>query len=301
MTPTKRELRELLALINRIGTKIGDAITAAGKATNDAIADNTKATEKAAEQQPAEPPSRITVDIQIPREEADRYYAQHNNPNSLQWWAFWVNVLAFLAVAVYAAITYRQWRTMDATLKEAQSQTAISRRLAETSDKSYRLEQRAWIVVSTKGPITHTINMPIFYPLRIVNIGKTIAKRMEAHIAVELINRREGPEFIYTPGHAHTMKLANIVLPNDPDDGSYPALKRGATGYAEQVLITPTILRGVNTQTLATMAHGKITYKDIFGADHWINFCFQDTLIQRTRIDAASKKCSDYNDTDQEK
>jgi hypothetical protein len=118
---------------------ISDAIASAGQTTVEAIGENTKANKEAREQEPAQPPSRITVDVQIPREETDRYYTEQRSSQRLQWWTFWATVGTFLAVAAYAVITYLQWRTMNATFDQIQKQTAATITAANAAQMPPRL------------------------------------------------------------------------------------------------------------------------------------------------------------------
>jgi hypothetical protein len=114
---------------------IRDAITTAGYATSETIREYAKTKQEEQKPRPAEPPSRITVDVQIPRAETDRYYTEQQKSHRLQWWTFWATIATFVAVAAYAVITYFQWRTMDATYKEVAKQTNS----AEIASKAAKL------------------------------------------------------------------------------------------------------------------------------------------------------------------
>src|SRR5947207_3929307 len=105
MRTNRADLHRLLLAIREVGAgieRIRDTVTAAGKTIVEAIAENTKATEKVAEQSPPPPPSRLTVDVQIPQEETNRYYAQRNKPNVLQRLTFLVGVLSLIVLIWYA-------------------------------------------------------------------------------------------------------------------------------------------------------------------------------------------------------
>jgi hypothetical protein len=128
----KRDWQDLLRGIR-------NAIASAGQTTVEAIGENTKATEHAAEQQPPQPLSRITVDVQIPREETDHYYTEQRSSQRLQWWTFLATVGTFVAVAAYAVITYLQWHTMDATFNQIQKQTAATITAANAATEQTKL------------------------------------------------------------------------------------------------------------------------------------------------------------------
>jgi hypothetical protein len=115
------------AIINNIRTLV-DAVSNTSKAAVDAIAENTKAAKQAAEKEPPQPPGRVAVDIQIPREETNRYYSEHNKTHRLQWWTVWISVATFLAVAAYAVLTLKQWQTAEKTLSAAMQQSEIANR-----------------------------------------------------------------------------------------------------------------------------------------------------------------------------
>src|ERR1700687_14181 len=118
---------------NRIVLLIKELITAS-KTTVEAIGEIARATTQAAEQEPPQPLSRITVDLQIPSEETNRYYSEQNKSQRLHWATFWATLATFLAVAVYAVVTFLQGRTMDATFREVRKQTAAATKSATASE-----------------------------------------------------------------------------------------------------------------------------------------------------------------------
>jgi hypothetical protein len=88
---SEREVRLLNALLTTLRS-IRDGINDASKATVQAIGENTEAAHKTSEQHPPQPPTRITVDVQVPREETNGYYTEQSRGYRLQWWIFWASV-----------------------------------------------------------------------------------------------------------------------------------------------------------------------------------------------------------------
>lgn len=192
-----------MLLINRASSTIRDAIAATGKSTGEAIAENAKAIEA---QQPLQPPTRITVDVQIPPEETTRYYAEQRNSNRVQWATFWATVGTFIAVAVYAAITYCQWRTMEGTYRQIIKQTGYVRESATAARDAvnqahdqFQQDTRAWVGISgfNANPAEFKPLAKIIVNAEIRNYGKTVAFIDEISSKVEVRTTRVPEDFDY--------------------------------------------------------------------------------------------------------
>jgi hypothetical protein len=162
-----KTIRELLGIAKKLLTELRGLASSLLRLQKqvETIRDNTEASKKAAEK---EHPfaSRITVDVNFPSEKINRYYAEYNKPNSLQWWVFFVSVLTFIAVTVYAVLVYFQWKEMivasdaatDAANQSRRSVAAADRALAQARDQ-FRQDQRPYIWTTPTG-----IGNPEFIP-----------------------------------------------------------------------------------------------------------------------------------------
>jgi len=284
------EVHRLLLLIKTLR----DAISTAGKATVEAIRENTEAAQEGAKHEPSEPLSRISLDVHIPREETDRYYAQQQQSRGLQWWTFWATVATFVAVAIYAFITYLQWHTMIATYCEIRKQTTSAEVAAEaarsaaytaaqTLNKSieqFRIDERAWVVLAT---ITKTRTIPrddkfpttFVYAVYPKNVGKAIAR--------DIIVKAENIVGSYALiSDTHGVKMIQDELFVEQNSGKRVRIETSAVpkvlGPNVETPI-PFIFAGSAPKTFETGGNwiscfvGRIDYIDAFGVAHWEKFC----------------------------
>jgi hypothetical protein len=65
----------------------------------------------------------------------------------------------------------------------------------------------------------------------------------------------------------------------------------------EEKSLMPKEIEMIRQGKLLVYTHGKLTYQDIFGCDHWITFC-QNVSGRPGSSNKAVSKCPEYNDTD---
>jgi hypothetical protein len=139
-------------------------------------------------------------------------------------------------------------------------QTAAILGANKLNERMTRLEHRAYIQVDkTNCQFTET---GILKPLvTIVNTGRTPAKKSAVWFAVETTRNGELPTFAYTD--EQRFKAQPTIPPVFPlllgseitfriDRADWEQLKQG------QLLV---------------FVHGKVTYEDVFGIDHWMTMC----------------------------
>jgi len=163
--------------------------------------------------------------------------------------------------------------------------------------KSAHLEERAWII-----EITDTVPLadgkPISVPIQFKNTGKTPAKKFQGHVVVTVLDAGQEPWFDYTSKTVpRTFMEIGTIFPNAPLDLSFKAGKRQG-GEKKVIDVTPSIREQITRGDLYILVYGNITYDDIFGASHWMKFCQFNGGHLDISTPKTYKKCSDYNDTD---
>jgi hypothetical protein len=157
---------------------------------------------------------------------------------------------------------------------------------------SMQIEQRAWIQVEHAfEPITE--NEPFFATMTIKNIGKTPAKRVQALYMVQKVRKADSPDL---KDRAGVQNFAGIINPDVAIPIKVPLFRDGD----EVNLLKPPRLTKAEIDEIATgetygVAFGRITYLDVYGTSHWINFCFWQSMMAGTY---SSRKCVEYNDVD---
>jgi hypothetical protein len=177
----------------------------------------------------------------------------------------------------------------------ARQSASAAIRSTQQAERTMRIDQRAWVRIGT-GSEVFTINQPIIVNLLIGNSGKTPAKDVTGDMVVQLLKETEEPDFIYAPGHPRMHLPKILILPNteahsplkvqyDPPGGNKPVA----------VLYSQKLKDQIENGTLLVVVHGRLTYDDVFGRQHWLKFC---TFGGHNLEGRGPASCDEYNDTD---
>jgi hypothetical protein len=160
--------------------------------------------------------------------------------------------------------------------------------------KAMRVDQRAWVSV----PIPATFPLDgSFVPInaQIQNGGKTPARGIGGNFVATVLLKGERMEIgKFEVGHAYNKIWGGSVFTGSPIPLSPPLKTYGAT--PQQIIPVGEGLRqDVANGNKFIIFFGKITYTDIFGIDHWTQFC----TGSGSAIDPDSlRQCVTYNDVD---
>jgi len=195
--------------------------------------------------------------------EDNRQYAVQN---SLRW-AAW---LTFFAAAIYGFITLFLWLNAREQLE---------------------MDQRSWLVFDTNYADKMELGgngANIVAPFRLVNIGKTPARKIEGFVMVEEVNKGQHPTFV---------KIANRLTPISIGI-LYPGSEYAHTTYVGEfaddhkaVSVDKTKQREFESGDVVFNVWGRLKYVDIFRDEHWVQFCHAITDEPWGK----TKECADYN------
>jgi hypothetical protein len=199
------------------------------------------------------------------RAEGNRQYSAQNSIRKATWWAV-------IAAAIYAGITFLQWRDANSNFKR---------------------DEQAWMAFKfSEGSLTLTIGQLFLVPTELVNTGKTPAKNVHGNIVVGVFKKGEHLNFDYSPGHANYKIAAGTIFPGGKIMESFEAIQHGQE-RAEAIVFNAPLRDDIFNGQSFIVVHGRIVYNDIFGAEHWTTYCryvLHPELI--------SEDCTRYNDTD---
>ena len=258
-----RLLRSLVKVLDTIKEQI------------ETITEYAKAQEKPKEPAPPGPPQRVSAEIYFPPEISNRYYAEHNKAHRIQRWTFWVGVLTLGALVAYTCVTYHEWQAMlesnritRISAEAAQSAAATAKATLDTSEKSFKQEQRAYVSATT----FNMTNPPIcrFPPdngtrvcvdVHTFNSGRTpaIGSRTTRHVTF-------GPRARKV---IESLDVPPFAVPFSDMWGS--GLEHWATGYTK--IIDSKTAQSLIDGTTEVYIYGVIQYFDIFGDYHETGFC----------------------------
>lgn len=245
----------------------------------------------AATEETTTPPRNPLPPPYIPPPRELKSKTEYYRPEQTPWWKHLVELAAILVGIAVAVIYYRQLSTMNGQLTEMQ-QTRIQAQTAfDATVQQFHLDQRAWVAAVGISP-PPTAGQPFDVAVRVRNTGKTFAKNFGTVFTVEPLKRNEAPDFsreLIEP------KSITVLAPN----GDYLSTSHTPITTPAGIIQTLTVerLQDLKNQLTAgdlqILAHGRISYRDIFGCRHWTTFCFNLTP------DWEYVSCSTHNDTDE--
>jgi hypothetical protein len=172
-------------------------------------------------------------------------------------------------------VGYWQWEAISGQLEEmrkggadthelavqAKNQADRTKDLASLSEKSLRIDQRAWIsytVQSFPNPGVAPVDQPFFVHFEFKNSGRTPARNVKACYAYTFLSRETIPDFKCPK----IGDIGNIF----PQGSSYSDL-----------LVSPKFDKSDRDKILdgsyRLWVYGRVQYSDVFGVDHWLQFC----------------------------
>jgi hypothetical protein len=220
-------------------------------------------------------PNPISVRLEENAKSNERYGEEKDARNAQLRTAQRLNQITIIAAAIaasYAGITYLQWHD---------------------ANRSFLQDERAWLKGRSIGDVPQLdASKPYSMPFTITNIGKTSARDVVIEADVEVVARESDPSFEFTEPHAHVS--TGIMYPGDSadivaetfDKSSHSAPTR-SLGQADYDLLS--------SGKAYLVFFGRVTYKDIFRRSHWTQFCGWKSF---SAGQYHSRKCTDYNDTD---
>jgi hypothetical protein len=228
-------------------------------------------------------------------------------------------ILVGLAVAIiyYAQLTamrgqlgelIRQYPELQKSAEAAKAAAIAAQKGVEQSEKSFRLDQRAWVMPFSNGTPTFVGGANITFPFGVTNTGKTPAVNVDGDVVVALLTKNERPQFVYTQHSGHPLyKIkGGLVFPNQPQTTqNYAVLEHGKEVIkrkAKTVLLTlalkDELTRGDESWIVV---HGQINYGDVFGVPHWVHFCWVATFpgTMDRPLQPGKRECSAHNGVDE--
>ena len=138
-------------------------------------------------------------------------------------------------------------------------------------DQQFHLDQRAWIGIEDirSNPSFPTVGDPLEAVVVFHNSGKTAAERLEGCTVGDPVKRGESPNFSYARDSHFAAGLVSPGTDHHVRLGLTRSISKGTPAP-----LTQELLDAINAGDLKIYIHGRISYNDIFGAHHWMTFCY---------------------------
>lgn len=230
------------------------------------------------------------------------------------WFGLAIGFLSLLAAYIAGFLVYHQWLEMNtqsgymnraaiqARKDSADSSATTSKQLAIAQqeataaqdsvrevERQTRLDERPYLKIEFLGGAaegsdkfpkyrwkTGTVGEPLQVPLRITNVGKTAALKINGYMLVQVVPIGNEPSI---PGKGeHPLSAVNGVETSVIYQGGWAEVSISrkqltADGKAEDAVLTQPEEEGLNRPSAYLAIWGKVKYSDIFGKSHWTKYC----------------------------
>jgi len=131
--------------------------------------------------------------------------------------------------------------------------------------------------------------------MEVVNNGKTPALQVQIKGLVSIIENNTDTVDLPQGDIKHGYSLIRIgLLQPGQVVKDYPLTALDTSGTTRPVFNTPVLIDHVRNSTWVAVVHGRVTYRDIFGKEHWLTFC--DNL---NGVIGGTPECFAYNSSDE--
>lgn len=195
-------------------------------------------------------------------------------PNGADW------IIAAFTVVI-AVVGILQWQVIGGQLDEmkkggtdthelavqAKNQADRTKELAELSDKTLRLDQRAWMsygIETLNSAGIPAVGKPFVVRITYRNLGKSPAIKTLTCSRMDFLPKGKEPDFTCPNKSVHWVKTGTIF--SGPTFGAFSDL-----------VLTPNFQQDdwnkVMSEQSVVWAYGRVEYYDVFGIQHWFTFC----------------------------
>ncbi len=223
----------------------------------------------------------VSEDVNRKREQS------HDVPRNTEWAHRPESMLAVwgFVVAIAVALIYF-------------GQLIYIRRSVDLAEKTARIDQRAWMSIKiedfTPSPMEST---PIGCTLHFSNTGKTPAKQVQVYVRMVMVPNGHSPDFEYAE-RPIMVGSSGIELPGLPENTVRVNIPTKVPGshYTEDLRLSKTDVDDLNQGRSYIATFGRIQYLDVFGTQHWIQFCGWHAYNRDGFYNIFP--CADYNNVD---
>jgi len=212
------------------------------------------------------------------------------------WWDKTISGLQIVGVVLLAVYTCYTIKMYHANKRAADA----ARDSSDVAAKTMHIDQRAWMNVVV-GQAVLQDGSPIKMPLRIVNTGKTPAYNLHGVVVINLLKESEQPDFNFGAGvHPRYSVDGGTAIPNSPTDFAWPILPKFVPKDKPiiPIIANDAIKSGMQNGSLYIVVYARITYDDVFGISHWLQFCSYAHNAVGAPEKATADTCGPYNDVD---
>ncbi len=280
--------------------------------------------EKAPEKEGAEAPPAAPAPVpEAPPAPPRQKQTTVCRPDQTPWWKSGIEVVAVFVAIVVAIIYWRQLNVMIGQLEQMRGSSDQTDRLICLYQKQLSELQRQsantrdFAVASTyqaiagaqseSAYIDQTASQPVFSPFKaisvpfqLLNSGKTRAINFRFAANAVLLPRNGDPNFSY-PKRALRM-FTEFLEPGKivPDNLSQPVSILVLNDLGQPIIADNRIISDYQEGRKDILIYERLTYKDVFGVEHWTHYCRALMVLPPGEIKRAyHEACTTYNKADE--
>ena len=197
-------------------------------------------------------------------------------------WLGWIQAISTVAIVfIIAFYTYY-----------ARQQVKETGRAIARTDASIKLDQRAWIgVTSVSGK--PEVGKQLAITVTFQNTGKTPAKNTNIAAVVEPAHENKAPDFTLEKRVRRESK--GLVTPQGETFSTLVIVNEDSPSGE----LNDAALKDITEGELRIYAHGIVEYDDVFGTHHWATYCFYlNPGGKHKKGYSGYSACKEHNDTD---
>ena len=217
-------------------------------------------------------------------------------------------VVGYLAMKDQHAALDSQLTQMKANSKQEEARASAQRLDTEQAialqQKQMRMEIRGWLAVSVESKTFRiTAGKPVSVSIQVMNTGKTVATAITAIVAIQRIPA--GQSVLSIDAEQTKMIALSYLLPplfpnlSNVEEQEVTWYVRGARSTAPPTLASTDDVVQFRSGQIYFVVSGRIFYEDVFGRQHWTEFC--DSIPERENFPRdfmASLQCKQLNGVD---
>jgi len=186
----------------------------------------------------------------------------------------------------------RQADNTASQLLVAESQAKATQDQVDAIKRQMGVSERAQvkIIPDLDANIAFGANKELRIPIKLSNIGKTAATKIHIKSVVSILFVGEEPDFSY-PSERTVHTITGNLYPGEPP---YLLPIVMLEGKNKPHMVTQSEYESFIHGVKYEVTYGQVTYRDIFGVNHWSKFCGYGP----GSFASLHGKCAEYNNTD---
>lgn len=239
--------------------------------------------EEKTEEKHQEPPPVLRAELQVPPAVVACYEASQEKDDRHKKLQL---LMEFVGIVLLLFTLRANWKA--ATAAKNAADTAADT-LGFTRESTH-LDQRAWVTVVSlvTHPPVPEVGQTFRISINFTNSGKTPALNILSTTVADPVPKGGQPNFSYTNDPvAHV----GLIAPNGYNFAELKPARSRSTGNESP--LTQAIIDEIKREDTRIYVHGHLTYNDVFGKSHWLDFCYYLTAPDLTSFSV----CKEHNET----